>query len=59
MDQDPDAEQRRNWIVLGLVIVLVALTIFLLLKLKSGIARENCIAQGRHDCVPVDDAATQ
>jgi hypothetical protein len=51
---DPKNEDARNWLALAVAIVLVALTVFLLLKLKSGIAMENCVAQGRHDCAPVD-----
>ena len=53
MNLDPKNEETRNWLVLAVALALVALTVFLLLKLKSGIAMENCIAQGRHDCAPV------
>lgn len=55
MEPDPDTDEYRNCLVLLVVIILVALTVFLLLKLRSGIAMENCIAQGRHDCAPVSD----
>jgi hypothetical protein len=54
MDPDPETAESRNWLVLAVVIALVALTVFLLLKLRSGIAMENCVAQGRHDCAPVN-----
>jgi hypothetical protein len=53
MDLDPKNEETRNWLVLAVAIALVVLTVSLLLKLKSGIAMENCVAQGRHDCAPI------
>jgi hypothetical protein len=54
-DKPPeDANNNVNFLVLLVVLVLVAGTLFLLFKLKQGVALENCMAQGRHDCQPVD-----
>jgi hypothetical protein len=51
---DDDDTQRRNLAALAAVIALVALAVFLMVKLKAGIAMQDCFAQGRHDCAPID-----
>ena len=59
-DQPPDSDDdqaqasRNTLIAMVGVILLVALTVFLLIKLKEGTSLENCIAQGRHNCQPID-----
>jgi hypothetical protein len=49
-----DANNNVNVLVLLVVLLLIAGTLFLLFKLKQGVAIENCMAQGRHDCQPID-----
>ena len=50
-DQNQDAKTLAG---LSVAIVLVALTVFLLVKLKHGTALLDCIAAGHKNCVPVD-----
>lgn len=54
MDEPPDNRESVNLIVLVAVILLVAATAFLLVKLRESSAEQDCVAQGRHDCAPVD-----
>ena len=54
-DKPPEDDNNNvNFLVLAVVLVLVVGTLILLFKLKQGVALENCMAQGRHDCQPVD-----
>jgi hypothetical protein len=53
-DKPDDANNSVNFLVLLVVVLLVAGTLFLLFKLKQGVALENCLAQGRHDCQPIN-----
>jgi len=62
MDQPPDDhDQQTAKTLLGLVatIVLVALTVLLLVKLKSDNEMQDCFAQGRHNCDPIDMTKSQ
>jgi hypothetical protein len=53
-DKPDEANNSVNILVLLAVLLLIAGTLFLLFKLKEGVAIENCMAQGRHDCQPID-----
>lgn len=50
-DKNQDAKTLAGLIV---AIVLVALTVFLMVKLKDGTKFLDCIASGRKNCTPVD-----
>jgi hypothetical protein len=52
---DPDEQQRMNLIVLVVAVVIVALSVFLLLELRSGTATLDCEMAHHRNCVPVDD----
>ena len=52
---DPDEQQRMNLIVLVVALVIVALTVFLLLELRSGTATLDCKMAHHRNCEPVDD----
>ena len=41
------------------VILLIGLTVFLMIQMKKGAALEDCIARGRHNCVPIDSSQMQ
>ena len=50
-DKNQDAKTLAG---LAVAVVLVVLTVFLLVELKHGTARLDCIAAGHKNCAPVD-----
>ena len=55
-DQDDHDKNQDTKTLAGLVvaIALVALTVFLMVKLKDGTKLLDCIASGRKNCAPID-----
>lgn len=56
---DSAEQQRMNLIVLVVALVFVALTVFLLLELRSGTTTLDCEMAHHRNCVPVDDQIQQ
>ena len=48
-----DPEERKNFIVLGVVAVLIALCMFVLHLYSRNAAMEKCVEEGRHNCLQV------
>jgi hypothetical protein len=48
-----DPEERKNFIVLGVVVGLVALCLFVLHLYSKNAALERCVEEGRHDCLQI------
>jgi hypothetical protein len=46
-----DPEERKNFIVLGVVAVLIALCMFVLHLYSRNAAMEKCVEEGRHNCL--------
>lgn len=56
-ESEPDDQENsdvKTLIGLAVAIVLVVVTVFLLLELKQGTAKLDCIAAGHHNCEPID-----
>jgi hypothetical protein len=53
-DDDDQNQDAKTLVGLVVAIVLVALTVFLMVKLKHGTALLDCIASGRKNCAPID-----
>ena len=53
-DDDDKNQDAKTLAGLAVAIILVALTVFLLTKLKEGTALLDCIASGRKNCVTID-----
>jgi hypothetical protein len=51
---DHDQDRNRTWLALLAALLLIVLTVFLMVQLKKGTTLQDCIAQGRHNCVPID-----
>ena len=52
---DYHRRQRANYLVMGIVVLLVAATVALLISLHHGIRRESCFAAGHRTCAPVEE----
>jgi hypothetical protein len=48
-----DPEERKNFIVLGVVVGLIALCLFVLHLYSKNAAIERCVEEGRHNCLQV------
>jgi hypothetical protein len=48
-----DPEERKNLIVLGVVVGLVALCLFVLHLYSKNAALERCVEEGRPDCLAI------
>jgi hypothetical protein len=48
-----DPEERKNYIVLGIVVGLIALCLFVLHLYSRNAAIERCVEEGRHNCLQV------
>ncbi len=48
-----DPEGRKNLIVLGAAVVLVALCLFILHLYARNAAMERCVEEGRRNCLPI------
>jgi hypothetical protein len=48
-----DPEERKNLIVLGAVLGLIALFLFVLHLYSRNAALERCVEEGRHNCLPI------
>ncbi|HEY0265576.1 MAG TPA: hypothetical protein VGC16_02420 [Rhizomicrobium sp.] len=53
-DEDEDARQRANLIALGLVVLLVAGSIWLIKSYMAGRDRMDCFLAGRHRCAAAE-----
>jgi hypothetical protein len=53
-DDDDDGKQRENLMTLGIVVLLVIGSVWLLLKYKEYRAESDCFLAGRHNCAPID-----
>jgi hypothetical protein len=51
---DDDQDSRKTWLALLAALLLIVLTVFLMVQLKKGTTLQDCIARGRHNCVPID-----
>ena len=52
--EDPQHRHRMNATVLVAVLLFVAVTVFLMLKLHQGLHAQDCEMAGHKDCVPID-----
>ncbi|MGH6827399.1 MAG: hypothetical protein ACREFW_00640 [Rhizomicrobium sp.] len=48
-----DPDDRKNLLVLGAVVGLIALCLLILHLYSKNLATERCIEEGRRDCVPL------
>lgn len=53
-DDDEDRKQRQNLVVLVVAILLVAGTVWLMLKFKQYREMQDCILAGHRNCAPID-----
>jgi hypothetical protein len=52
---DPQQQKRINGAVLIAVVLFVAATVFLMLKLREGLHTQDCEMAGHKDCAPIGD----
>ena len=48
-----DPEERKNFIVLGAAIGLIALCLFVMHLYSKNAALERCVEEGRRNCLPI------
>ena len=48
-----DPEERKNYIVLGAAVGLIALCLFVLHLYSKNAALERCVEEGRRNCLPI------
>ena len=53
-DDDDGNQNAKTLAGLAVAVILVALTVFLMVKLKEGTKLLDCIASGRKNCTPID-----
>lgn len=53
-DNDDDQRQRANLIALAIVVLLVAGTVWLVMKYKQSSELEDCFLSGRKNCAPIE-----
>ncbi len=53
-DDDEDRKQRQNLVVLVVTVLLVAGTVWLMIKFKHYRDLQDCFLAGHHNCAPVD-----
>jgi hypothetical protein len=50
---DEDQRRRKNLAVLAVAAVIIAIGIYLVTVMASDIQTQNCVMEGRRDCVPM------
>lgn len=56
-DEDEERRSRANLIVLAVAVVIIVAGVALMLAVRHGIERQDCILAGHPDCEPVDTSA--